>query len=282
MSIPWEGLMDMYYIYCYTNKVNQHKYVGQTNNLKRRIKEHRSCSKNPKSLSYNYLFHKKLRQYGEDNFDIEILEILYTDDQEIVNRQEKFWIQEKNSYCLYHCGYNMTEGGDTPPRSSKFSDEDIINIKLDLSNNDVSFFDIQNKYKISPAMLSMINHGRCYYNSKQNYPIRKYYKDDTDYDELIELLACSTLSFKEISEQLNIGYSTVKKINSGSMKHGLYPTYPIRKIDKSDIIKKELKYTDSSFEAIAEHNGCSITTVKRINEGVTHFNKNELYPLRNL
>ena len=27
----------MYYIYCYTNKINNHKYVGQTNNLKRRI-----------------------------------------------------------------------------------------------------------------------------------------------------------------------------------------------------------------------------------------------------
>lgn len=66
------------------------------------------------------------------------------------------------------------------------------------------------------------------------------------------------------------------------MKHGLYPTYPIRKIDKSDIIKKELKYTDSSFEAIAEHNNCSITTVKRINEGITHFSKTESYPLRNL
>ena len=176
----------------------------------------------------------------------------------------------------------MTEGGDTPPRSSKFSDEDITNIKLDLSNNNISFFDIQNKYKISSAMLSMINHGRCYYDSTQNYPIRKYYKDDPDYDELIELLTCSTLSFKEISEQLKIGYSIVKKINSGSMKHGLYPTYPIRKIDKSDIIKKELKYTDSSFEAIAEHNNCSITTVKRINEGITHFSKTESYPLRNL
>ena len=70
----------------------------------------------------------------------------------------------------------MTEGGATPPRSSRFSDEDITNIKLDLSNNNISFFDIQNKYKISSAMLSMINHGRCYYDSTQNYPIRKYYK----------------------------------------------------------------------------------------------------------
>lgn len=51
----------MYYIYCYTNKVNNHKYVGQTNNLERRIREHRSASINPNSNSYNHLIHAKIR-----------------------------------------------------------------------------------------------------------------------------------------------------------------------------------------------------------------------------
>lgn len=32
----------MYYIYCYENKQNGHKYVGQTNNIERRKREHRS------------------------------------------------------------------------------------------------------------------------------------------------------------------------------------------------------------------------------------------------
>lgn len=64
----------MYYIYCYINKINGHKYIGQTNNLKRRIREHRSCALNPKSNSYNDLIHSKMRQYGIDNFEIEVLE----------------------------------------------------------------------------------------------------------------------------------------------------------------------------------------------------------------
>lgn len=51
----------MNYIYCYINKINQHKYVGQTNNLQRRIREHRSCSFNEKASSYNDLIHKKIR-----------------------------------------------------------------------------------------------------------------------------------------------------------------------------------------------------------------------------
>ena len=55
----------MYYIYCYTNKINQHKYVGQTNNYKRRIREHHSCAFNSNASSYNDLIHKKIREYGE-------------------------------------------------------------------------------------------------------------------------------------------------------------------------------------------------------------------------
>lgn len=34
----YKGEKNMYYIYCYTNKKNNHKYVGQTNNYERRIK----------------------------------------------------------------------------------------------------------------------------------------------------------------------------------------------------------------------------------------------------
>lgn len=67
----------MNYIYCYTNKINQHKYVGQTNNLNRRIREHKSCSFNENSTSYNDLIHKKIREYGIDNFSIEVLETIY-------------------------------------------------------------------------------------------------------------------------------------------------------------------------------------------------------------
>jgi hypothetical protein len=46
MKIPWKALKgydnSIYnkkecYIYCYTNKLNNHKYVGQTNNYKRKI-----------------------------------------------------------------------------------------------------------------------------------------------------------------------------------------------------------------------------------------------------
>lgn len=119
----------MNYIYCYTNKINLHRYIGQTNNLNRRIREHRSSANNSKSLAYNLLFHKKLREYGEENFQIEVLEILYDASQKEVDEREKYWIQSKNSYCLYGKGYNMTLGGNSGINPSRFSPEQIKTIK---------------------------------------------------------------------------------------------------------------------------------------------------------
>lgn len=37
----------MYYIYCYTNKYNNKTYVGQTNNIARRMSEHRHDANTP-------------------------------------------------------------------------------------------------------------------------------------------------------------------------------------------------------------------------------------------
>ena len=113
----------MNYIYCYTNKLNQHKYVGQTNNLQRRIREHRSCAFNEKASSYNDLIHKKIRQYGEDNFDIEVLEILYNSTQEEVNQREIYWIEKLESFRETGKGYNSDKGGGFLSRENFLSAE---------------------------------------------------------------------------------------------------------------------------------------------------------------
>ena len=84
----------MYYIYCYTNKINNHKYVGQTNNFARRVRQHRSASFNQKASSYNDLFHKKMREYGEENFTVEVLEKGYKDNYEYVNERQQYWIEQ--------------------------------------------------------------------------------------------------------------------------------------------------------------------------------------------
>lgn len=52
-----------------------------------------------------------------------------------------------------------------------------------------------------------------------------------------------------------MGYSTVKKINAGTLRKGLYPTYPIRKKNvreiRADNIKQLLATTTLSNLKIA-------------------------------
>lgn len=94
----------------------------------------------------------------------------------------------------------------------------------------------------------------------------------------------SDLSYAKIAEALGISQSTVKKINYGTLRHGMYPTYPIRKITPSqrraNLIIELLKTTDLSFDEIAKEVGASRETVRKTNLGKTCKKENEKYPIR--
>lgn len=275
----------MYYIYCYTNKINNHKYVGQTNNYARRIREHRSCAFNEKASSYNDLIHKKIRQYGEDNFQISILEILYTDDIEEVNEREIYWIYKMQSHCSTGLGYNMNVGGGRRGHSCILSNEELNSLKKDIKQG-INYYDLEQKYNISASFISSINNGVYFKDSNEQYPLFKYYKDDKDYDELIDLLLNSTYSLAEIARMLEIGYSTVKKINAGTLRKGLYPTYPIRQKtaneQRADKIKQLLLTTDLSNYEIANMVNSSEETIRRIKIGESFKDESLSYPLKHL
>lgn len=275
----------MYYIYCYTNKQNNHKYVGQTNNFKRRIREHRSCAFNEKASSYNDLIHQKIREYGEENFEISLLEKLYTDDIKIINEREQYWIKELETYCGWGKGYNKDLGGGRRAYSSILSQEQLKEVKEKIKNG-VAYFDIEEEYNISASFISSINSGTYFYDEKETYPLYKYYKEDSDYDELIDLLLNSEYSLKRISEMLELGYSTVKKINAGTLRKGLYPTYPIRNKTanemRADKIKNFLMTTDLSNKEIAQIVNASEETVRRIKIGECFRDEKLSYPLKNL
>lgn len=275
----------MYYIYCYTNKINNHKYVGQTNNLKRRNIEHHSSAFNKNSCSYNALFHKKIRQYGWENFELSVLEKIYEGDQSIVNEREIYWIDKLESFRGTGKGYNSDNGGSQKKECKVLTEQQLKEVKEKIKQG-VSFLDISYKYSISTSFISAINHGVYWKDKNETYPLHKYYKDDEDYDELIELLLESELSFKKIADYLGISESTVKKINYGTLRNGLYPTYPIRKITpvkkKANEIKRLLLETDLTKKEIMEMVGVSDETVRCINLGKTHYDEKLTYPLRNL
>ena len=271
----------MNYIYCYTNKINGHKYVGQTNNIERRKREHLSNANNPKSREYNYLFHKKLREYGEDNFIFSILQEIDNDDKTVINEAEKFWIKQMKSFVRSEGGgYNLTEGGEC--NSSEIYINNIEDIKTAVKKG-INFSKIQEQFGISISHLSAINHGKYYFDEKEVYPLYRYYKNEEEANYIKDLLKNTSLKMTEIAEKTGMAYSTIKKINSGALQFNENESYPLRKINsisqKADIVKQMLMNNKTNAEIIAA-TGVSSSTIGRINRGQTHYDSKLTYPLR--
>lgn len=92
----------MYAIYIITCKVNAKQYVGITNDLQKRWKQHRAMNK-----SSPYL-HKAIAKHGLENFIFTHFASAF--DLESAQVIERLLIKEHNS--LAPNGYNLTGGGD--------------------------------------------------------------------------------------------------------------------------------------------------------------------------
>jgi group I intron endonuclease len=86
-------------IYIITNKVNNKKYIGLSNDINRRFWEHKSSKK--KKNNTNLI--KAFKKYHVDNFDFQILELV--DDESKLAEREMFWIESIKPE------YNMNKGG---------------------------------------------------------------------------------------------------------------------------------------------------------------------------
>ena len=86
-------------IYCFENIINGKLYIGQAQNIKKRIQYHLRS----KDSLY---FHNALRKYGYINFNIYILEFAEIDK---LSDLEIYYIKKYNSF---ENGYNLTEGGE--------------------------------------------------------------------------------------------------------------------------------------------------------------------------
>ena len=88
-------------IYVFTNKINGMRYVGQTWNIQRRIKDHRSgrgCAR---------LLKEAIEVYGMGNFSVRI--IYHSTEQASLDRVERLLIQICNAKTP--TGYNIALGG---------------------------------------------------------------------------------------------------------------------------------------------------------------------------
>ena len=271
----------MNYIYCYINKINGHRYVGQTNNLKRRQNEHWRKANNENSIESKFLFHRKLKEYGKDNFSFVILEEV--ENKNLVNEREIFWIDKLKTYVGDHQGgYNLTRGGNAFPIESKFSKEDIKQIKI-LLKEGTSYSEISKKFNMSLSYISGINNGNYFSEKEENYPLYKYYQSQEEINYVYSLLIDTSIPMTEIAKIVNKSYSTIKKSNSGALQHDNNLSYPLRKINsvkqKAQDIQQALISGMTDTDIIDKFK-VSKSTIRRINKGETHYDDSLHYPLR--
>lgn len=156
-------------IYKITNLLNNKVYIGQSVNIARRWKDHRSRPfQQGEDFERNYLY-RAIRKNGLENFSFEIIEECA---QEELNEKEKYWISHYKSY-LEDFGYNQTLGGDSAVTFCKITDEQLVEIYELLLNTLLTQREIADKYNVAESLISGINHGTLRPKEGYSYPLRK-------------------------------------------------------------------------------------------------------------
>ena len=181
------------FVYIIINLINGKKYVGQTKNFQKRMKEHLVYF----SKNSPYLIHKAIKKYGEENF--KCIPIHCPKDKK--NEWERFLIKEFDT--ITPKGYNLTEGGQNNNSWEFMSDEKkreiidkikekrtghttSIKTKEQISKSLLIYFDKYGKPKeaIEKQRQQMFNvNNPMYKTSLYDFWLKKYGKEMADKKE---------------------------------------------------------------------------------------------------
>lgn len=234
LSTIEKSISGIYMIVFPNNKI----YIGLSNNIKRRMKEHNQDFRVDLPVS------RAIQKYGKIE-KFYLLEEIDAENRKLLQEREKYWI------AYYHSnekgiGYNLTSGGDGTGAgaenvSAKFTEEEIQEIYEDIKNHpELKLQDLAKKYNISVGGISEINNGKTYFHKDEIYPLRNSY--DKSYckssygkltqvqiDEIYGLLKNTKIPMKQIALDYGISNTTIQKINQGKTYISEKNVYPLRK-----------------------------------------------------
>lgn len=268
------------YVYKIENKINKKIYVGQTNNLDRRMQEHKHDERN------NHPIHNAIKKYGWENFEVSVLYYGVN-----YNEKEKEYIKLYKSNRKEY-GYNITAGGqdssgENNPQS-KLSQSDVYQIISDLKGNN-SIECIAKKYRTTVKTIRNINAGISWRIGSLQYPIKKRklkILNNEEVKEIISLLKDANNSIEGIADMFNIKPYIVLNINKGNTYRLDSEIYHIREIGipGRDIerIVEMLEQENIPIKEIAEKFNKTLSQIYRINKGECWHNDSLKYPIRKM
>lgn len=217
-------------IYCYTNKINNKKYVGQTINPKQRKSSHKSDAFNPSSKQYDAPLHRAFRKYGYENFSYEVL-IDGIDDIFLLNELEIYYIKKLKSKVPN--GYNIEAGGNNASHPhteesktklmwshSKLTEQEVIELRLAYKNKESPSKIYNEKYKERLHYNSFLNIWTGSRYSKVMPEVFEEKKRHTKLDvETVSKIKKDrkelNLSYSKLAKKYNISKSTIADICKG-------------------------------------------------------------------
>lgn len=160
-------------IYKITNLTNNHSYIGQSVDIKRRWRNEKSDAFRKDSSGYNSALSAAFRKYctvkdGKPDFSNFSFEILEECKVSQLNTREQYYITKFNAYID---GYNSTVGGDSPT-TQVLTSSVVLEIIEALRTSAKSTDQIGNDFGISGRMVRNINVGACHHIDSITYPIR--------------------------------------------------------------------------------------------------------------
>lgn len=172
----------MYYIYKIENLINHKKYIGLTNNIRRRRLRHFSdlrCNRHDNSF-----LQKEFNIYGEENFSFTIEfegDVTY---QEISSKEMEYI----KKYDSYKNGYNQNEGGSFGPSNggTHLTENDVLNILAALEFCSRPGKILSDIFEVSVTTISRIKKGENHNQYKEQYEKMPYEERKKIYDLFCE------------------------------------------------------------------------------------------------
>lgn len=185
----------MYYIYKIENLINHKKYIGLTNNIRRRRNRHFTdlrCNRHD-----NFFLQKEVNIYGLENFSFEKI---YEGDitVEEIGEKEKYYIE---LYDSYYNGYNQNTGGNFGPSNggSHLLKSDIYSICAALEFCSRPGAILADLFNITTTTVSRIKHKENHIQIIEEYEALSLEERKAIYD-----IFCDSANFEELKAHKTI------------------------------------------------------------------------------